>query len=108
MTGISDYGTVTDYLTGEPVRPATGQEWRRTADKMASDDGDNYTGAWRGSDGRAVYVDGGPEADIAHLRTMRMYLSTPQPAPGPQRKLTPAEMDSLAEDFGDYSHYYSG
>ena len=60
---MSDYGTLTDYATGEPIRPATAQEWRRTADKLASGDSDAYTGAWD-DDGRSVYVDGGPDAGV--------------------------------------------
>jgi hypothetical protein len=51
------YGTVVDYKTGEGLRPATREELRRTEDKLASDDGDAYTGAWLDEDGRAVYVD---------------------------------------------------
>ncbi len=54
-TTETTYGTVTDYATGEAIRPATAEELARTEAKLASDDGDNYTGAWL-DDGRAVYV----------------------------------------------------
>lgn len=60
---MSGYGTLTDYTTGQPLRDATAAEWQRTADKLASGDSDAYTGAWRDEDGRAVYVDGGPEPE---------------------------------------------
>lgn len=51
------YGTLTDYATGEPIRPATADELARTEAKLASGDSDAYTGAWTDTDGRAVYVD---------------------------------------------------
>ena len=51
------YGTLTDYATGEPIRPATREELARTEAKLASGDSDAYTGAWAGVGGRAVYVD---------------------------------------------------
>ena len=51
------YGTVTDYATGEPIRPATAEELARTEAKLASGDSDAYTGAWADGDGRAVFVD---------------------------------------------------
>jgi hypothetical protein len=56
MTETTTYGTVTDYVTGEAIRPATREELARTEAKLASGDGDNYTGAWTDADGRAVYV----------------------------------------------------
>jgi hypothetical protein len=65
---MSTYGTVTDYKTGEPIRPATGAEWRRTADRIADIEpskGDAYTGAWEDDDGRVVYVDGGSDAEVS-------------------------------------------
>lgn len=61
MTITTAFGTVTDYKTGDPVRPATAAEWRRTADAVASG---QYTGAFA-LDGRAVFVDGGPEAGVS-------------------------------------------
>lgn len=45
--------TLTDYLTGEPIRPATREEWRRSTDAERT----NGTGAFT-LDGRAVFVDG--------------------------------------------------
>ena len=62
---MSDYGTVTDYQTGTAIRPATLTEWRYSADKLNSGESDSYTAAWDDSDGQAVYVDGGPDMDIA-------------------------------------------
>jgi len=64
---MSSYGIVTDYWTGEQIRPATAQEWRRTADLVSGADMNKpggYTGAWD-DDGRAVWVDGGPVAEIS-------------------------------------------
>ena len=58
------FGTLTDYVTGTAIRPATAQEWRKTADRLG-DPGDGYTGAWQDEDGRAVYVDGGPDTDVS-------------------------------------------
>lgn len=52
----SQYGTLTDYATGEDIRPATADELARTEAKLASGDSDSYTGAWLDGDGRAVYV----------------------------------------------------
>lgn len=49
-------GILTDYKTGEPIREATADELARTEAKLASGDGDAYTGAWLDKDGRAVYV----------------------------------------------------
>lgn len=46
--------TLTDYLTGEPIRPATREEWQRSADAARTGDG---TGAFT-LDGRAVFVAG--------------------------------------------------
>jgi hypothetical protein len=67
-----NWGTLTDYATGAAVRPATAQEWRRTADKLASRQSDSYTGAWD-EDGQAVWVDGGPDAEVSRedMRQLR-------------------------------------
>jgi len=46
--------TLTDYLTGEPIRPATREEWQRSADAARTGD---RTGAFT-LDGRAVFVTG--------------------------------------------------
>ena len=51
------YGTLTDYATGEVIRPATRQEWEFTA--KAIDDG-KPEGIFRDGE-RTVYVDGGPD-----------------------------------------------
>ena len=52
-----EHGTVTDYATGEAIRPATAEELKRTEDKLASEDCDAHTGAWTDDDGRQVFVD---------------------------------------------------
>lgn len=62
---MTSYGTVTDYSTGAAIRPATAAEWRQTAGKLASGESDSYTGAWNDSDGLAVWVDGGPDAEVS-------------------------------------------
>jgi len=49
------YGMLTDYTTGRPIRPATREEWERS---MAA----GATGAWQRDGGAVVYVDGGPES----------------------------------------------
>jgi hypothetical protein len=55
-----EWGLVTDYNRGTPLRSATREEWQRTADILAGRDVPGwYTGAWE-EDGRAVYVEGGP------------------------------------------------
>jgi len=56
-TQNTSHGTVTDYATGEPIRPATAVELARTEAKLTSGDSDAYTGAWTDADGRTVYVD---------------------------------------------------
>jgi hypothetical protein len=62
MTGTTaNFGTVTDRITGEAIRPATGAEWRRTADLVNGTDAGGETGAWADTDGRAVWVSGGPD-----------------------------------------------
>lgn len=70
---MSDFGTVTDYHTGTAIRPATAKEWRWTADKLNSGESDARTGAWNDDDGQAVYVDGGPDAEISRedIRALR-------------------------------------
>lgn len=61
---MTSYGTVTDYSTGQQIRPATGAEWLRTATTLLEERPGSYTGAWDDSDGQAAYVDGGPDMDI--------------------------------------------
>lgn len=54
------FGTLTDYTAGKPIRPATAAEWRQSA-------GATHSSPWNGVfdlDGRAVRVDGGPEAGV--------------------------------------------
>ncbi len=58
---IPEWGLVTDYSRGTRLRPATREEWQRTADVLAARNKPGwYTGAWT-ENGRAVYVEGGPE-----------------------------------------------
>jgi hypothetical protein len=51
---VTDYGTLTDYVTGEQIRPATAAEHARS---LAAGE----TGAFE-LDGRSVFVAGGPES----------------------------------------------
>lgn len=58
------FGMLRDYATGEFLRPATSQEWRKAAAKTASFDDDAHTGVF-GCDGqRRLYVDGGPDPSV--------------------------------------------
>jgi len=50
----TEYGTLTDYTTGEELRPATRGEWLASLDA-------GETGAFKDVAGRAVFVAGGPE-----------------------------------------------
>ncbi len=61
---MSDFGTLTDYETGEQIRPATAAEWRKTADLVNDGTSAGATGAFD-LDGRAVWVEGGPAAEAA-------------------------------------------
>ena len=56
MTNATDYGTLTDHTTGNPIRPATRDEWLRSLRA-------GETGAYRDDDGRDVYVAGGYESE---------------------------------------------
>lgn len=67
------FGTLTDYRTGNPIRPATSAQWLRTAEVINSRRPDAHAGAFLDGDGRSVWVDGGPDAavsgaDLAALR----------------------------------------
>lgn len=53
---MSDYGTLTDYVTGEEIRPATRDEWLTSIQV-------GEIGAYRDDDGRSVFVAGGPESE---------------------------------------------
>ena len=54
------YGTLCDYLTGVPLRPATRNEWQMTVKAL---DAGVEAGVWRDDDVHplTVYVDGGPD-----------------------------------------------
>jgi hypothetical protein len=56
MTETQTFGTLTDYVTGEAIRPATAEELAQSDAKLESGDSDSYTGAFD-LDGRAVFVD---------------------------------------------------
>jgi hypothetical protein len=62
MTATTSYGTLTDYATGEQIRPATAEEWRSTADAISFG---TEQGIWEDENGRAVWVDGGPQAEVS-------------------------------------------
>ena len=64
MNETTTYGTVTDYATGEAIRPATAAEWQQSADAARRNP---FTGTFTGEDGTAVYVDGGPESPYTVL-----------------------------------------
>ena len=76
----SDWGTLTNYDTGTPLRPATYAEWERGAERIrawsATGDGGEYCGQWLydgpdwvalSEDGGVplVYVAGGPDVGLA-------------------------------------------
>ena len=61
----ADYGTVTDYSTGEPIRPGTREEWLRTRGTRPRGLPD-ATGSWADDDGRVVYVNCGEGAIGGH------------------------------------------
>jgi hypothetical protein len=59
VNATTAFGTLTDYKTGTVIRPATAAEWRKSADDV------EVTG--RGIfdlDGRTVFVEGGPDAEV--------------------------------------------
>jgi hypothetical protein len=56
----TSFGTLADYATGDFIRKATPAEWRKSADQVNSG---NETGAFD-LDGKSVFVNGGPEAEI--------------------------------------------
>ena len=60
-TDIARWGILADYKTGDPIRRATRAEWQQTMSVLHSEAAGSYTGAWRDGDGRAVYVEGGPD-----------------------------------------------
>jgi len=64
MTETSAYGTLTDYTTGQPLRPATRDEWEMTVKSL---DAGEDAGIWRDQDIylHPVYVDGGPDPVVS-------------------------------------------
>lgn len=70
---MTAFGTLRDHKTGDEIRPATAEEWRRTADVLRSGVSWAHTGVWEDEPGHGVWVDGGPEpyvsqADVRELR----------------------------------------
>jgi hypothetical protein len=65
MTGTAIFGTLTDYAAGTPIRPAMAHEWRTSADLVNDGTSAGLSGAWEDGDGRCVWVDGGPEAEVS-------------------------------------------
>jgi hypothetical protein len=60
--------TLTDYLTGEPIRPATREEWQRSTDAVRA----GYATGTFDLDGRAVFVAGDfPTTDPGALIVLR-------------------------------------
>lgn len=57
MSESGTHGILTDYATGEQIRPATADELARTQATLASGEPGAYTGAWLDEDGRAVFVE---------------------------------------------------
>jgi len=68
---MSDYGILTDFWTGKPIRPATAAEWRQCADALISRAA--ATGLFSLA-GRDVFVEGGPVAEVSddNIRTLRV------------------------------------
>ena len=60
--------TLTDYLTGAPIRPATREEWQRSKDAVITEPGGTGTFIL---DGRIVFVSGDfpAPAPTAHTPT---------------------------------------
>ena len=81
---MSNFGTVTDYKTGKPIRPATAAEWRKSAEAVSIGPAADVTspwpgasqvridmkGRWQDADGRLVYVSDGPDPLVTEY-TMR-------------------------------------
>ena len=63
VPAMSEYGTLTDYTTGDPIRPATRDEWLMSVRSVAEG---HDQGVWRDgdlNDGHTVFVAGGPERE---------------------------------------------
>lgn len=72
---MTDWGTLTDYMTGDKIRPATAQEWRKSNLISAATRGRGSTaGTWKDDDGRTVEVTGGPDGEI-HAAEIRQLLN---------------------------------
>lgn len=64
MAEATVYGTLTDYTAGQPIRPATRDEWDMTAKSL---DAGEDLGVWRDDAiyPHPVYVDGGPDPIVS-------------------------------------------
>ena len=56
------WGHIARTRTAEFVRPASAEDWRRSADDYNLGTG---RGAWTDANGAEVYVDGGPDLDVS-------------------------------------------
>ena len=65
MNATAIFGTLTDYTTSLPIRPASAEEWRLTALTVNGDTAGSETGAFEDENGRAVWVEGGPEVEVS-------------------------------------------
>jgi hypothetical protein len=71
---VQDWGTLCDYDTGKAIRPATREEWLRTAHRVheaACGGTGSYSGEWAAFETgglpdsvQVAYVDGGPDIEI--------------------------------------------
>lgn len=117
MTQTSDYGTLTDYVTGEAIRPATRDEWLTSIRA-------GETGAYRDDDGRDLFVAGGPESEADEHPTVTFssreqaafIAEMPQLAGNGHRlhvndatvALTPGALDVLADLDDDNDGHFDG
>ena len=62
---MGKFGTLTDYNSSLPIRPASAEEWRFTALTVNGDAAGSETGAFEDENGRAVWVEGGPEVEVS-------------------------------------------
>jgi hypothetical protein len=44
---MGDWGTLTDYATGDAIRPATEEEWQQSIEAQTGGGPGGYTGAFR-------------------------------------------------------------
>lgn len=71
---MSDWGTLYNHRTGDPIRPATAGEWRKSADALASRYHTSSYGVWRDDDNVVVFVSGGPDDEV-NAESIRQLLA---------------------------------